>query len=389
MELGKPVMINDEDCDTEYPAPLADEEVDEFATSGNVIAPSLPRSTLLLASTRVTRLYQPLLRIMRSLCVSADTLTEFDKHLLECMQLFPPNWRIGSTDQLDPYELPPIMQFQNTRLILSRHNLSPSCSSERRLQAIEQCAIIACDTAGILARCMDQSSAFSPWRTRMKYAASTFLCTHIWRCMLFTLFCGIFDAFYILLKSSATIGDSRTVNICCGRHILFFMNRLIEKTQQQSIVDLSHDEEMLALVSADLQSSANNSWIWDGAETGTYLAKRQKHGRVKHNNRPSDVQTSPTRQLRAFPLSLSDQEAREWGGWERVEQAARYLQQQWRPNRDGSGPGWPQDQNFDQPLNPVPVLPAPSPSSAATTTPFGPPTPQLSSAARMDMKNFI
>ena len=382
-------MINDEDCDTEYPAPLPNEEGEEITTSGNNVAPSLPPSTLLLASTRVTRLYQPLLRIMRSLCVSTDTLTEFDKHLLECMQLFPRNWRIGSNDHLDPYELPPIMHFQNTRLLLSRHNLSPSCSSERRLQALEQCATIACDTAGVLVRCMDQSSSFSPWSTRLRYAASTFLCTHIWRCMLFTLFCGNFDAFYVLLRSSATIGDTRMVNICCGRHTLFFLNRLIDKTQQQSMVNLSGDEEMLALVSADLQSSANNSWIWNGAETGTYLAKRQKHGRVKHNNRPSDAQTSPTRQVRAFPTSLSNQEVRDWGGWERVKQAARYLQQQWWPRRDGSAPGWPQDQNMVQPLNSASILPAPSPTNTATTIPFGPSTPQLSSAARMDMKNFI
>ena len=129
MELAKPIMVNDEDCDTEYPAALSDETGDLLGLPKARSGTTLARSAFLLALTQVTRLYQPLLRTLRSLCISLDTLSEFDKHLADCMRLFPPNWHLTSVDLLEVYEIVPIIHFQNTRLIIFRNNLSTSCSS--------------------------------------------------------------------------------------------------------------------------------------------------------------------------------------------------------------------------------------------------------------------
>lgn len=378
-------MINDEDCDTEYPAALPDEI--PGPSDGN----SLPQPALLLASTQVTRLCQPLLKVLRSLCISLDTFLEFDKHISECMRLFPPQLRLSSSEPLDLADIVPIIYLQNIRLIVSRHNLSPSCSMERRTQAIEQCLQVACETAGLLSRCVDQSSSYSEWRSTIRTTAGSFVCTHIWRCMLFTLFRGVFDAFHALWKVAATVEQSRPVNASCGRYILYFLRNLIDRVSQSRTVDLTHDEEMLAYLSADLQSSSNNSWVWDGAETGTYLAKRQKHGRTKQANRTSESPTSPQLRMSSFGFSLSAQESRDWGGWDQVDQAARYLQQQWR---------WPstvlrsQDQ---QPLSagPVPILSAPTRAAAEVPVLSEPhkqarsPQTQSSSYSRMNIAHLI
>ena len=393
MEIAKPIMINDEDCDTEYPAALPDETGDSLGLSQLRSGAPLPRSTFLLASTQVTRLYQPLLRVLRSLCISSDTLNEFDKHLADCMRLFPTHWHLTSADPLDVCEIVPIMHFQNTRLLICRHNLSPSCSGERRAQAIEQCLKISCDTATVLSRCTDVAVPFSSWQAKLRNAASTFVCTHLWRCMLFTVFKGFFDAFYAILRVAALIGDSRAVNTKCGRYLGFFLTRIVEKLQTMKVTEMNWDEEIIALLSADMQSSSSNSWVWDGAETGTYLAKRQKHGRTKQANRPSQSSQSPVSPeicTSTLGSALLDQEAGDWEGWEQVENAARYLQQQWHwPQAEQAGIPRPRVPEGHQAPGHVPILPAPAATMMDGISPTEPPKKHLSSSARMDINNFI
>src|SRR5271154_6810019 len=123
MEVGKPILINDDDCDVEYPSFLED----EIASATTIDNPHQP--TLLLASVQLTRLHQPLGKALRSLCLSVDTFRDFDRHLVECMHLFPRQLQLYSVEPIDPRVIAPVIHFQNTRLALCRHNLSPSCSS--------------------------------------------------------------------------------------------------------------------------------------------------------------------------------------------------------------------------------------------------------------------
>lgn len=71
------------------------------------------------------------------------------------------------------------------------------------------------------------------------------------------------------------------------------------------------DEELIAYVSGDLQASTENSWVWQGSETGMNI------GAV-----PGGKLASPTLMgggREDGTTVLTDAEARDWGGWERVE----------------------------------------------------------------------
>ena len=61
-ELGKPMLINDDECDTEYPDMLEDERSMFDASSP---ASNPPPSVLLLANIHVARLLAPLAKLFR------------------------------------------------------------------------------------------------------------------------------------------------------------------------------------------------------------------------------------------------------------------------------------------------------------------------------------
>ncbi|RMZ85753.1 hypothetical protein DV737_g479, partial [Chaetothyriales sp. CBS 132003] len=260
-ELGKPMLINDDECDTEYPDILADER-SIFDTTN--VASDPPPSVILLANIHVARLLSPLAKLFRSLCITNDTLARFEGYLSDCMQLFPSALRLASGAPLDPRIISPLASFQNTRLMLHRHNLSPSCSPEQRAQAIDQCFNIARDTAHVISRCMTGPLAHEA------------------------------------------------------------EERLIVATS--GAVDLEQDEEVVAYLSGDLQATTN-SWVWGNAETGTHLSRRQKHGRPKQGSQDSDHSSPAPTQPPSRDSMLSEEEQQDWGGWENLERGARFLQE--------------------------------------------------------------
>ncbi|KIW18326.1 hypothetical protein PV08_02614 [Exophiala spinifera] len=319
LELGKPMMINDDECDTEYP-----EVLDEERLVADDVETLLP-ATLLLAGVYVSRLMAPLAKMFRSLCITNEALTKFETHLGDCLQLLPQPLQLSTTTPLDPCIMAPILYFQNTRLLLHRHNLSPSSSPEQRAQAIEQCVHAARDTATILSRCMTPHIQSHEWEQRFILSSTTILCTHLLRCMLLLLLRQFFDPFYLMLRAASTINDARSINICCGRYLSFFVRRLIEYYERSGALDPEHDEEILVYLSADLQASTN-SWVWGNAETGTHLSRRQKHGRPKNLN--TENEQFPPRPVSSpsWDSFLSEEEQRDWGGWQHIENSAKYFQ---------------------------------------------------------------
>ena len=383
------MLINDDECDTEYPDILEDER-SMFDASNPASTP--PPSVVLLANIHVARLLAPLAKLFRSLCITSETLSKFEGHLRDCMQLFPPALQLGSSAALDPGSLLPLICFQNTRVMLHRHNLSPSCSPEQRAQAIEQCFSVARDTASVVSRCM----AGQPQQEtdeRLVLAATTLLCTHLWRCLLFLLFRPLDQAFFTILRASSVIGSTKAINVCCGRHLSFCLRKLVEKFESAVAVDLDQDEEVLVYLSGDLQASTN-SWVWGNAETGTHLSRRQKHGRPKLPSQDSDHISPVSAQSPSWDSMLSQEEQHDWGGWENVERGARYLQQV-------------QQQRLQQQIHehdrPVSILPriggqgseAPGQSrsqdqSGPTLAPISPSTQSSeSSRSRMTIANII
>jgi hypothetical protein len=109
------------------------------------------------------------------------------------------------------------------------------------------------------------------------------------------------------------------VNVACGRNLAFFITTLIEKcragvhprTPRSNV----HDEELMAYVSGDLQASTENSWIWQGSETG--MALNQALGPA------SSLDLGPGRSnalgSNSSATALSEAEMGDWGGWERVD----------------------------------------------------------------------
>lgn len=324
MELGKPMLINDDECDTEYPE-LLDEERTQIDASNPWSNP--PPSTLLLATVHVARLMAPISRLFRSLCITNDTLMKFESHLGACLGLYPQALQLASATPIDPRNVMPLIYFQNTRFMLHRHNLSPSCSPEQRSQAVEHCVVAARDTANVISRCLspDGHGPQPEAERRLMFSATTMFCTHLWRAMLFLLFRPVDDAFFILLRAANAVGSSKTINVSCGRYISFCLRKLVEKMESPAALDLEQDEEIVVYLSGDLQASTN-SWVWGNAETGTHLSRRQKHGRPKQPSQDQDHVSPVQSHSPSWDSELTEDEQQDWGGWQTVDRGARYLQ---------------------------------------------------------------
>lgn len=383
LESSKPVLIDDGEFDTEYPEPVDD----QYITEQGLLSSGQP-STPLLATIHVVRSIQYLLKLFKSPSINKETLQSRENYLSACMALFPKQLQLNSTEYLDPKSLPPVIYFQNARLVLHRHNLSPFCTTELRLQAIDQCLAVARDTAHLLSRCMamppfntalpQQQQSPLDWRVYLAASASSILCTHMWRCILLLLFRSEYPLALELIRASAAIGNARQVNVSCGRNIAFFLRCLVERLQQAKPPDLDRDEEMLVYVSADMQSSTDSSWVWQGSETGIRLSGL---GKRKSPESPAQLRIIPSssdarqdmRDRNEYSSNspgavLSEEEKASWGGWEAIEQSVHYLLEQQQKQHSGIG--------ISQALHQqqlTPISPQQTPDGAFVTPPAGRP----------------
>lgn len=312
------MLINDDDCDAVYPESLKEEE-----TVPDVFHPQRP--TILQATIYITRLMQPLAQLCRSLCIPIDAIRTFEMHMGACIQLFPPELQLDKRTPLDPLVMAPLLYFQNTRLILHRHNLSPACSAEQRSLAIKNCSTAAEDTASILSRCFDMQVPAEQMQTRLRSAATSLICTHAWRCLLFLSFCQLWGSFYILLRFVSIVADSKMVNVSCGRYLGLFLDRLIERYQHDAGYKVEDDAELIVLLSGDVQGGPNG-WVWNTKEPTAPLIQRQSSTNYLS---PNPQQSEFQQQAEASPSwdsPLSEIERKRWGGWEKLSQAAQYLE---------------------------------------------------------------
>jgi hypothetical protein len=330
LELGKPISINDQDCDVDLPCPVDE----QFISEGGRV-PEGHQTTPLLATIHVVRSIGQLTKTLRSPVISPATLEIFERHFNACLATFPIHYHPKSDHYLDPRSLTPIICLQTARFILHRHNISPLCPPEVRYPAFEYCLSIALDTTRVLSRCMNPPPptamhgymvAHGDWQTLLASSATTMLCTHIWRCLLILLFREEFSAALVCVQASKTIGDARSMNASCGRYVAFFLRRLLDRLRVNDTRPLDRDEEMMAYVSGDMQGTTNGSWIWQGSETGTQLETMSPQ--AAH---PPGVRENAIRRGPEFP----DDREPEWEGWDWVEQTVQYLanEQQQRGQR--------------------------------------------------------
>lgn len=282
--------------------------------------PEGANTNCLLATIHVVRSIGQLTKTLRSPTVSAATLEIFERHFNACLATFPIHLHLKSDIVLDPSCLSPIIYLQNARFILHRHNLSPYCSVEVRIPALNQLLSIAQDTARVLSRCMSSSSMAATtayggvhhdWKMALASSASTMLCTHIWRCLLILIFRENFAAALVCVQACKAIGDHHVAMTSCGRYVAFFLRLLLDRLQRNDLGPLEQDEEMVAYVSGDTQSTALGSWIWQGSETGNQL-----------ENVPP--RSSPYASSGSVGAGRASNEI-EWEGWDWIERTLQYL----------------------------------------------------------------
>jgi hypothetical protein len=342
IEMGRPLRIDDDDCDVGLPCPVDDHFI--FDAGPLVPGGSPPTSNLLLTLIHMARFVPPLLKALKAPVVATPTFKTFESHFATCIASLPPSCQIGSDQYLDPRFLSPLLYLQRTRLVLHRHNLSTACASDARAAAIDRCVSTARDTAQLMSRVMrpspdggyehsspSQSRTANHREAELGAVASTTLCTHLWRCTLFLCFRGHYSEALVCVSASATIGDLRPVNAACGRNLSFFLQALVEKMRRGEGNTLEKDEEMIAYVSGDMQGSIENSWVWSSSETGILLSSAEQ------TSSPRSERQQESRAIDSLSptTTLANEEQSDWGGWEQIVWLLQALQHE----QQGAGQG--------------------------------------------------
>lgn len=310
LETGKPLHISDEDCEVSEPMPVSDEHIQP---NGTVIPPASQQAPNgMIAVIPVVRITASIKKTLKSRTITAATLNTYDEHFKAIMASYPEPFAIHSTADLDPRLLTAACGLQTSRFLLYRHNLSPSCRRAERRDALDRLVSVAQDTALYVQRSFNPAH-MSSWAARLRTMAPAFFCNHIWRCLLVLTFRAEYAAALTLVQVSAAVGDLRRNNMACGRHLSFFLEKLVERlrvgaSQQQ----LETDEEMLAYVSADMQGS-EGAWVWAGSDPV-----------AGSPNVNSKVPNSPSQPAPAG-YQLSDRELHDWPGWDHIQHVLNSL----------------------------------------------------------------
>ena len=353
LELGRPMLIDDVDCDVPLPMGVDD----HFIRDNGMVVPNgaEPLTHSLLAITHVVRSYTALGRLLSSSgneppmahnrnefmspAIPTARLATFDQYFASCLRTFPPACDPSSGSPLAPVLLNPLIYLLHARLLLHRQNLSPQCPPEARQLAVEQCTNIALDTASYLKR-----------TTPTLLEGATALTTmHIFRCALFLLLIGHLDQAIVCIRNLAEINTNREVAIPCGRYLLFFVGVVGQKRSEflQRIMmtgspepapvrlraALTRDEELIAYVSADLQARPDTAWIWAGGEQdhAAAAAAAAAAGRAVGNasgSSPGGANGLGTLFSDEAKMGLSKEEINEWSvnkGWMRLDEMVRGL----------------------------------------------------------------
>ncbi|KAK4556732.1 hypothetical protein LTR86_006303 [Recurvomyces mirabilis] len=377
LEIGRPLHIDDDDCDASEPTPVDD---DAIRPTGVILPPQGKMGPNgLMAVVPVVRITAQLKKTLKSRTIAAATLATYDDHFKSVMASYPDPFPINSSAHLDPRLLTAACSLQTSRFFLYRHNLSPSCRPQDRRDALDRCVSVARDTARYVERSMQQAQSpsasgyFSPthmanWAARFRTMAPAFFCNHLWRCTLVLCLRLDFASALTLVQASAAAGDMRKSNIACGRYLAFFLDKLIQRLRTGSTMQhLEMDEEMLAYTSGDMQGCAEEAWAWAGSETGANL--NQTNGFVA-----PDGMTQPHGQVDMGPTQpLSEREMQGWGGWEHIQRTLQGLLQEHQTQHGPHQGQLPQSANMQQ----QPQQPQP-PSMQQGTYTQAPPYPQSS-----------
>jgi hypothetical protein len=285
--------------------PVSDEYIQ---TNGNIIQPpSQQTPNGMIAVIPVVRITASIKKTLKSRTITAGTLNTYDEHFKAIMSSYPEPFAIHSTADLDPRLLTAACALQTSRFLLYRHNLSPCCRRAERRDALDRLVSVAKDTASYAQRSFNPAHMGS-WAARLRTMAPAFFCGHVWRCILVLTFRAEYAAALTLLQVSAAVGDLRRNNMACGRHLSFFLEKLVERLRVgASQHQLENDEEMLAYVSGDMQGNSDNAWVWAGSDPQAVVSPGMSNANIK-TEAPAPAGNQ-----------LSDRELHEWPGWDHIQ----------------------------------------------------------------------
>lgn len=280
----------------------------------------------------VVRFTAQLKKTLKSHVISRPTLQTYDDYFRAILSAFPEECQLSCETYLEPFALNALIPFQLARFQLYRHNLNAYCSPQERTDAIGRCYSVALETVRYVSRCMLQPPSTPPrstdviktWQEVLNAAVNNLLCRHVWRCALILCLRGEFAAAMICVRFHAAIGETRKLNIACGRYLAFFLDKLIERAQSglASQQEVEMDFEILAYASGDMQGELDNGFVWAGAQ----LSQPASSAASPHLSTGNGMQSQPFAD-EGLPASalLTEKERTDWGGWERVERQISML----------------------------------------------------------------
>ncbi|KAI4633159.1 hypothetical protein J4E80_000522 [Alternaria sp. BMP 0032] len=321
LETGKPMIINEIDCEISLPSAVDDRYIQPNSSFRSLAKPT--HYTGFMANIHITRLYAPLRQILKSSVVLPQSLQSFDEELRLKLLLLPEAYQPDSNTLFDMSALPTIFCLLSARFSVYRRNLTPVAGLAERYKA-------------------------------------ALVCLHL----------------------SRAIGNRRKVNTACGKHVVFFLERMFDRvrTGRASSHQLEQDEEMIAYVSADAQSSLEHSWVWAGDNLisssmkpdPTPIATRSPSGDEPMRD------ALPLRTSSGSPMNTTT----EPDEWNKVEQMVKQLMDELLHRSTQSPAYYPPPHN---PVKRVQLAPeAPPPPKMAPN-----PSPTPSGTSRISIANII
>lgn len=379
MDSMRPMLINEDDCETSLPTPVEDRYVQQRPFRSHTISAPFVGS---LAVIHISRLYPQIHQALKSSLIYPLALQSFDEQFRAKAMLLPEVYRMDSNAPLDVVALPPLFTLLSARFHLYRRNLTPLCRSPERAEALSRCISIAQDTAKYISRTLHsptRSDSNKSWQTRVTAVTSSMICLHLWRCMLVLSFRGDYDAALMCLHFSSAIGNTRKVNTECGKYTLFFLEQLLSRVRsgQGSPQQLELDEEILAYVSGDIQGSVEHSWVFAGTNVKSPSSSHRSPLSTTRSHGQDELMQDalPSRTLSSSPTYTSSK----WNEWGRIEHIIRQLMEENRPRTATY---------YSTPHNPVKRVQL-GPESKTSPTQAPAPSPAPSSTSRISIANII
>lgn len=373
LETSKPMIINESDCEISLPSSLEDRYIQPNSSFRSMAKPA--HFTGFVANIHITRLYAPLHQVLRSSVVLPQTLQSFDEELRLKLLVLPEAYQPDSSALFDVTALPTIFCLLSARFHMYRRNLTPLSGSTERANALKRCVSVSRDTAKYVSRALHnppKQDSGKGWEERVASIASNTVCLHLWRCILVLCFQGEYKAALVCLHLSRTIGNVRKTNLACGKNVAFFLERMFDRVRsgQATSQQLEQDEEMIAYVSADAQSSLQHSWVWVG-DNLTSSSSTQEAAPTAIRSPGTDEPMRDALPLRT-PSGSPMNGATEADDWAQAEQMIRQLMDE-HLHRSTQPPAY-----YPPPHNPVKrvqlatdVLSPPKPTPNPSPTPSG------------------